>query len=259
LLKSATVSWLNSSIDWLLKIAANSDQFPQSHHDLPGLSILSSDSLKFPTKIIPMQTQPGPLLIVEDVPNILELLEVTLRFKGYTVISAHDGQEALDLIAVQPPQLVITDILMPRMDGYTMAFNLRREPKTRHIPIIFLSATYVTPEDKEFAMSLGAVRFLEKPVDTGDFLLTVAEVLTSQPDISSSPLGEREFLLGYRKRLEVKLRHKNTQILRTERLLETLPAEQKPAFAALLVEAQGQRDEIQNELDEIYFRLKQIQ
>jgi CheY-like chemotaxis protein len=206
-----------------------------------------------------MNTQPGPLLIVEDVPNILELLEVTLRFKGYIVITASNGQEALELIATERPRVVITDILMPKMDGYTMAFNLRRDPKTRHIPIIFLSATYVTPEDKEFAMSLGAVRFLEKPVDTEDFLLTIAEVLTSQLDVSSPPLGESEFLVGYRKRLELKLRHKNTQILRTERLLDTLPIEQKSSFAVMLKEAQEQRDEIQNELDEIYFRLEQMQ
>lgn len=206
-----------------------------------------------------MDTQPGPLLIVEDVPNILELLEVTLRFKGYTVISARNGQEALELISKEIPRVVVTDILMPKMDGYTMAFNLRREPLTRHIPIVFLSATYVTPEDKEFALSLGAVRFLEKPVDTEDFLLTIADVLTSQPDTSAPPLGEDEFLLGYRKRLEVKLRHKNTQILRTERLLETLPTEQRPAFSALLEEAQDQRDEIQYDLDEIYDRLGNIQ
>ena len=206
-----------------------------------------------------MNTQPGSLLIVEDVPNILELLEVTLRFKGYNVITANNGQEALELIAKESPRVVITDILMPKMDGYTMAFNLRRDPKTRHIPIIFLSATYVTPEDKEFAMSLGAVRFLEKPVDTEDFLLTVAEVLTSQLDVSSPPLGESEFLVGYRKRLELKLRHKNTQILRTERLLDTLPIEQKSSFDIMLKEAQEQRDEIQNELDEIYYRLEQMQ
>jgi CheY-like chemotaxis protein len=205
-----------------------------------------------------MDTQPRPLLIVEDVPNILELLEVTLRFKGYTVVSARNGQEALELISKEIPRLVVTDILMPKMDGYTMAFNLRREPHTRHIPIVFLSATYVTPEDKEFALSLGAVRFLEKPVDTEDFLLTIAEVLTSQPDTSAPPLGEVEFLLGYRKRLEVKLRHKNTQILRTQRLLETLPTEQRPAFSALLEEAQEQRDEIQYDLDEIYDRLEHI-
>jgi len=206
-----------------------------------------------------MDTLPGPLLIVEDVPNILELLEVTLRFKGYTVITARNGQEALELISKEIPRVVVTDILMPKMDGYTMAYNLRREPQTRHIPIVFLSATYVTPEDKEFALSLGAVRFLEKPVDTKDFLQTIAEVLSSQPDTSAPPLGEDEFLVGYRKRLEVKLRHKNTQILRTERLLETLPTEQRPAFSALLEEAQEQRDEIQYDLDEIYDRLEHIQ
>jgi CheY-like chemotaxis protein len=206
-----------------------------------------------------MNSQPGPLLIVEDVPNILELLEVTLSFKGYKVITANNGREALELIARERPRVVITDILMPKMDGFTMAFNLRRDPNTRHIPIIFLSATYVTPEDKEFALSLGAVRFLEKPVDTEDFLLTVAEVLTSQVDVTSPPLGESEFLVGYRKRLELKLHHKNTRILRTERLLDTLPIEQKSSFAVMLREALEQRDEIQNELDEIYSRLEQMQ
>lgn len=116
----------------------------------------------------------GPILVVEDIPNILELLEVTLRFKGYPVITARNGQEALELFEKEHPALVITDILMPKMDGFALVQQLRTNPKTNHIPIIFLSATYVTPEDKAFAMRLGAVDFLEKPVDTEEFLLTVA-------------------------------------------------------------------------------------
>ncbi|MDP3186033.1 MAG: response regulator [Anaerolineales bacterium] len=120
----------------------------------------------------------GPLLIVEDVPNVLELLEITLRFKGYPVVTARNGQEALDQIAKERPALVITDILMPTMDGYALAQRLRTDPQTRDIPIIFLSATYFSPEDKAFAISLGAVRFIEKPIDTPDFLLTIAELLT---------------------------------------------------------------------------------
>jgi CheY-like chemotaxis protein len=202
-----------------------------------------------------MPHQLAPLLVVEDIPNILELLDVTLRFKGYAVIAVRNGEEALQAIASQLPSLVITDILMPKMDGYTLAFNLRRDPRTSHVPIIFLSATYVTPEDKDFAMSLGAVRFLEKPVDTEEFLLTVAEVLTTSHASPAPPLEERQFLKGYRRRLEVKLQHKNSQILRTERLLETLPNDQKPAFAELLVEARQQREDIQAELDEIYHQL----
>ena len=200
----------------------------------------------------------GPLLVVEDVPNILQLLEVTLRFKGYPVITATNGQEALEQVTKEHPALVITDILMPKMDGYAMVQQLRTDPKTNHIPIIFLSATYVTPEDKDFALSIGAVRFLEKPVDTEEFLLTVAEVLTMGPAELPPPMDQREFTNGYRERLESKLRHKNRQIARTERLLETLPEDQKPSFRALLSEARDQQAQIQHELDELYHLMGQF-
>lgn len=200
----------------------------------------------------------GPLLVVEDIPNILELLEVTLRFKGYPVISATNGEEALELVEQEHPALVITDILMPRLDGFAMVQRLRTNPKTSRIPIIFLSATYVTPEDKAFAMSLGAARFLEKPVDTEEFLLTIAEVLTMGPvDGLPQPLDDHDFYQGYRERLESKLHHKNVQIARTERLLETLPEGQKPAFRSLLEEAREHRDEIHHELDTLYRLLDQ--
>jgi len=199
----------------------------------------------------------GPILVVEDIPSILELLEVTLRFKGYPVVSARNGQEALEAISKEHPALIITDILMPKMDGYSLVQNLRTDPRTTSIPIIFLSATYVTPEDKLFALNLGAVRFLEKPVDTEEFLLTVAEVLTAGPSTVPKPMKEQEFYKGYRERLENKLRHKTNQIQRTERLLETLPEEQKPAFTTLLDEARGHRSEIQKELDELYSLLDQ--
>jgi CheY-like chemotaxis protein len=194
----------------------------------------------------------GPILVVEDVPNVLELLEVTLRFKGYPVITARNGQEALEQVQKEHPALVITDILMPKMDGYALAHRLHHDPQTRQIPLIFLSATYVTPEDKQFAVSLGAVRFIEKPIDTEEFLLTVAELLTQGPETAPEPLGEREFYTGYRERLEHKLRHKNTQIARTERLLTTLPETQRAAFEALLKQTQADRDEIQVELNQIY-------
>lgn len=199
----------------------------------------------------------GPLLIVEDVPNILELLTITLQFKGYPVLAASNGEDALRLIEQQRPALIITDILMPKMDGFQLVQKLRTDPRTSQIPIIILSATYVTPEDREFAIRLGAARFLEKPVDTEDFLLTIAEVLTSGTSVPPPPLPSEEFYLGYRDRLENKLRYKNIQIARAERLLENLPEKQKPAFQALLVESRYQRQEIQHELDELYKLLEQ--
>lgn len=205
-----------------------------------------------------MTVSNGPILIVEDVPNVLELLEVTLRFKGYAVITARNGEEALQVMAHQKPVLIVTDILMPRMDGYAFVQKLRLKPETRSIPVVFLSATYVTPEDKQFALSLGAARFMEKPIDTEDFLLTVAELVTQQSRTQPHPLDMEKFYQGYRTRLENKLRHKNTQIARAERLLSTLPVDQRPAFEALLRQSMRDRDEIQTELDDIYKTLDEL-
>lgn len=199
-----------------------------------------------------MNIPQGPILIVEDIPHIRELLEVTLRFKGYPVVTARDGREALERIEAHKPAVVITDILMPKLDGFALAHQLRRDPATKNIPIIFLSATYLAPEDKDFAMRLGAVRFLEKPVDTEEFLLTVAEVLTQGLPTLPNPMDTGTFRRSYRERLEDKLRHKVNQITRTRQLLTTLPEEQKPTFEALLVEAQSHQEQIQRELDRLY-------
>jgi CheY-like chemotaxis protein len=199
----------------------------------------------------------GPLLIVEDVPNILELLSVTLKFKGYPVLTATNGEEALQLIEQDHPALIVSDILMPKMDGFQLIQRLRTHPKTSQIPIIILSATYVTPEDRDFAMKLGAARFLEKPVDTEEFLLTIAEVLTQGVATLPPPMDEQEFYLGYRERLESKLHYKSTQIARTERLLESLPNAQKTAFQALLDDARKQLHDIELELDQLYRILDQ--
>lgn len=193
----------------------------------------------------------GPILVVEDNANVRELLEVTLRFKGYPVVSARNGKEALDRIELERPALIITDILMPLMDGYSLIYNLRKNPRANQIPVIFISATYLTAEDKEFALNLGAVRFVEKPIDPEDFLLTVAEVLTGATIERKAPLGDSDFYRGYRERLESKLHHKATQITRTERLLQTLPSEQKPPFEALLAQETNDHNEIRAELDSL--------
>jgi CheY-like chemotaxis protein len=200
----------------------------------------------------------GPLLVVEDIPNVLELLEVTLRFQGYEVISAHNGEEALEILESEKPALIITDILMPKLDGFSFVQKLRSNPKTLNIPVIFLSATYVTPEDRTFAMSLGASRFIEKPIDTEDFLLTIAELLSQEQITIPRALPQPQFYSGYRARLEIKLQHKNRQISRIERLLPTLDADQKESFKALFYQAIRDRNEIQVELDALKETIKNL-
>ena len=201
----------------------------------------------------------GPILIVEDIPYLLELLQVTLKFKGYTVITARDGDEALSIMETDRPALILTDVLMPKLDGFAFAQRVRSNPKTQDIPIIFVSATYISPEDKEFALSLGAVRFLEKPVEAEELLLTVAEVLNREPLALPTPISNREFYRGYQGRLQAKLKDKLEQIDRARRLVDTVPGEQRPMFQALLVQTQVQRDQIQAELDTLGERLKQTE
>lgn len=197
-----------------------------------------------------MAADKGYLLIVEDVPDILVLLVETLKFKGYDVVTATNGLEALDVIANKRPAVVITDILMPKMDGFSLVHQLRLDPTTRNIPVVFLSATYVAPEDKEFALTIGVTRFIEKPVDMEAFFPMIDELLAHGTE-DTKPLNELQFYEGYKKRLEIKLKHKNTQITRDQHLLETLPDSQKLSIKASMQTAIRERDEIQKLLDRI--------
>lgn len=203
-----------------------------------------------------MSTKQGYLLVVDDIPDILKLLDATLQFKGYRVVTARDGQEALETIQKERPALVIADILMPRMDGFNLVHHLRLNPATRDIPVIFLSATYVAQEDKDFALSIGVTRFIEKPVNFAEFLPVVEELLAQGRHATRELLDEFEFYEGYRKRLEIKFHQKITQIARDLHLLETLSEAEKPTFEATLQQAIKERDEIQLLLDQIRERLK---
>jgi len=198
-----------------------------------------------------MDTQSGYLLVVEDIPDILKLLDATLKFKGYRVLTARNGEEALEVIKKEHPLMVITDILMPKMDGFSLVHTLRIHSETRNIPVIFLSATYIAPEDKTFALNIGATRFIEKPIDLEMFMQTISELLIQGVPASQESLTEPDFYTGYRKRLKTKLNQKMTQIARTERLLETLPEDEKPSFQASLQMAINEREEIEKLLDQI--------
>ncbi len=203
-----------------------------------------------------MVTPQGYVLVVDDIPDILKLLDATLQFKGYRVVTARDGQEALDVIQRERPALVIADILMPKMDGFSLLHRIRLDPEMRNLPVIFLSATYVAQEDKDFARAIGVTRFIEKPVDWDKFLPIISEILTEGAPVTPTSLNEYGFYEGYRKRLEIKLNHKITQIARDEHLMKTLPEAEKPTFAATLQQAIRERDELRVLLSQVHERLK---
>lgn len=207
---------------------------------------------------MPMTTEDGYLLIVEDVPDILELLHETLKFKGYRVVTAGNGEEALAAIEKELPALIVTDILMPKMDGFNLVHRLRLNVKTRNIPVIFLTATYVAPEDKEFALTIGVSRFLEKPVNLPEFFPVIEELLANESNPLAKPLNERDFYEGYKKRLEIKLKHKNTQFVRDQHLLNSVEETQKQAFKASLNATVREKEEILALLDDINEKLEKL-
>ena len=205
-----------------------------------------------------MSTAPGYLLIVEDDPDILKLLHTTLKFRGYRVITARNGREGLEALRKERPAVVIADIMMPKLDGFGLVHRLRLNPETRDIPVVFITATYVTPEDKEFALNIGATRFLQKPVDLEEFLATIAELLQQGAVPAAPPLKEFNFYDGYRIRLEAKLAQKDRQITRDERLLKTHADQGNEALQASLRQAREEREELKLLIEQVHEQLKKL-
>lgn len=199
-----------------------------------------------------MPAQEGPILITDDTVGVAELLKSALHINGYAVITARDEIEAQVIINSKRPSMLITDIFPPKLKGYLLVQKIRSDPATAHIPVILVSTSYTTSEDKKFAVSLGGIRFIEKPIDIDDFLLTVGEILIHGISTTPRPMTTEEFYRGYRDRLETSLRHKYTQIARAERLLQTLPETYKPAFDTILSKSLRDRNQITDELEKIY-------
>lgn len=196
------------------------------------------------------------LLIVEDDPDILKLLDATLTFKGYRVVTARNGKEGLEAIQGKRPAIVIADIMMPKLDGFGLVHRMRIHPQTRDIPVVFITATYVAREDREFALSIGATRFLQKPIDLEKFLAMIAELLKQGPPAVIKPFNELDFYNEYRRRLEAKLDEKIKQIARDELLLATDTDKEDPFLQVSLRQAIRERDELQLLLNQIHDQLE---
>lgn len=205
-----------------------------------------------------MDAKSGYLLLVEDDPDILKLLKTTLTFRGYRVISTHNGKEALEAMQHERPLIVIADIMMPQLDGFGLVHRLRINPETRDIPVIFITATYLTPEDKEFALDIGVTRFLQKPLDMELFLSTLAELLVQDERTGMEPLREFNFYDRYRIRLETKLAQKNKQIAREDGLLRAHPEQEDASLLTSLRHAVRERDELKLLLEQVHGYLARL-
>lgn len=116
------------------------------------------------------------ILIVDDEPSVRTLCRFNLVAAGMDVREAGDGREALALIAEEVPDLVLLDVMMPVIDGWQVARALQRDPRTRELPIVFLTAR-VERADRQRAADLGAVGYVSKPFDPIELASTVEGLL----------------------------------------------------------------------------------
>ena len=121
-----------------------------------------------------IETKPN-ILVVDDNPDKLYLLEAALRIAGYNVSTAMDGDEAWRAIELDLPDLVITDVMMPHMNGYELAERIREDPLTKFIPVIIQTAAAEAREARQRASNVGALGFI---TDLGDLDLLLARTKT---------------------------------------------------------------------------------
>lgn len=155
------------------------------------------------------------LLVVDDEPDLLRAIALTLRVEGYEVITARNGAEAIVRVAESVPDLVVSDIRMPEVNGHTLVRYLRDSPRTNLIPVIFLTAKDTTP-DRVAGFRSGVDAYITKPFEPEELLAAIGGILDrvrrthsviarrlefpargtapvrdSPPDTSSSELGEK--------------------------------------------------------------------
>lgn len=127
---------------------------------------------------------PHTILVVDDEPALLRLMEFVLSKQGHTMLTATDGEEALEMTRSQRPDLIVLDIMMPKLDGYQVAEAIRSDDELKHTPIIMLSAK-AQEEDIERGVAAGVDRYVTKPFSPDELATIVSDHLAANSSSSS--------------------------------------------------------------------------
>ena len=126
----------------------------------------------------------GRVLVVDDDEVIRQLIAVNLTLEGFDVATAVDGQDCLDKVGALAPQVITLDVMMPRLDGWVTAGELRKNPETAHIKVVLITAR-AQEDDRARGHQIGVDAYLTKPFDPGEMIRVVRELAGAPP----TPLG----------------------------------------------------------------------
>ena len=160
-------------------------------------------------------TAAGTILAVDDLPANIRLLEAVLAPRGYEVVPAASGAEALELAASRRPDLVLLDIVMPEMDGYEVCRRLRDDPATRFLPVVMITAS--GDQEKVKAIEAGADDFIAKPFVQAELLARVASLLRIKR-YHDQIESQRAELAEWNRTLEQRVREQVEELERVGRL-----------------------------------------
>ena len=116
------------------------------------------------------------VLVAEDNKEGRYLLEKLLQAYGYEVTAVANGAEALEQALASPPDIIVSDIMMPKMDGFQLCHQCKQNEQLKKIPFVFYTATYTSDEDEKFALSLGANAFIPKPNEPDVLVQRLSEI-----------------------------------------------------------------------------------
>lgn len=171
------------------------------------------------------------VLIVDDKPEHLYLLRALLQGHGYATDEARHGAEALLKARRHPPDMIVSDLLMPVMDGYSFLRHCKADERLRHIPFVVYTATYTEPRDERLALDLGADAFILKPAEPEDLLARLREVQArpsaAAPAEPDAQAPDDRLLQVYSETLIRKLEEKTMQLEEANQALQRDIAERK--------------------------------
>lgn len=163
----------------ILSVLAQDSQYRQGILDYISKPFRQEELVATVRKIFGADSgaQKRNILIVDDDPDIVDIIAICLKDNNLSPVKAYNGPEALEKLKTEKADLILLDINMPGMNGFEVIKNLKLNPETRDIPVVVLTGTYISEDDKKHGLTLGVAKYLTKPFSADDIVKEIKVAL----------------------------------------------------------------------------------